>query len=216
MKAFFIGLAIGAAIVVALVLMRGCSKTTPLQQSKTAVDSIESIKRHVYDSAQRVDSPIIAFQRVEIDSFLDVTNSLHATQLIMKYAMDSLKDHIGNTLAALDEARGRHDTVKIGRNCDSLEAQVKQGIPMVTGYNTLTDSIIQAHVAIEVIQDSTIAMLTRDNIAAHGVITAQDLRYQVISADDKTKTMQLKIYKPVAIGGVVVFIVITTLKILLK
>jgi len=211
---YLIAILLGAAI--CFTLMRWCGKSTPLQQSKTAVDSFDRVKRHMYDSAQRMDSPIIAYQRIEIDSFLDITNSLHASQVIMKYNMDSLKDRIGNTLAALDEARGRHDTVKVGRNCDSLEAEVKDGVPMVTGYSTLTDSIIQTHIAIEVIQDSTIAMLTRDNIAAHGVITAQDLRYQVVNADDKIKTIQLRIYKPVAIGGAAIIAAEIIYKILLK
>ncbi len=208
------GFALAALLALGCMLLYSeCNKPKPGPDPGQSV--MASLKAG-YDSAQRVDTPQIIALKAEKDSLYDLTNELRAGQLIMQYTIDTLGDKIGNTLVATDAARVKHDTITLLQNCDSLEAEVKQGIPMVTGYTKLTDSLVKAYVAETVVQDSIIAKLTRDNGIAGATITAQQLQYQIINKDDVTKTAELKIYRPVAIGGAAIIVGYVVLKILLK
>lgn len=198
-----------------LLLYSKCNKAKPAPDPDM-VAAVASARQAGYDSAQRLDTPQIMQDRVKIDSLTDLTNDLLEDKLLLQFQLDTLGDRIGNTLVATDEARIKHDTVLIVQNCDSLEAQVKEGIPMVTGYTTLTDSIVKTYVARAVVQDSIIAKLIRDNALGASTITAQQLAYQIVNKDDNAKTAQLRIYKPVAKGGAAIIVGYIVLKILLK
>jgi hypothetical protein len=196
-----------------LLLEKSCNKAVT-----TAPDASQQVMAALkagYDSAARADSPVIEALSYRSDSLQDVIDNLTARQTIMQYTLDVMGDTVKMTLAALDQARAKHDTVPMVVNCDSLEAQVKRGIPEINGYTQLTDSIIQAAVAEATVQDSVIAKLNQLNNMASSTITAQQLQYDIIHKDDVSKTAQLKFYKPAAIGGVGLLAAIIVLKIIL-
>jgi len=204
------------AVILGMACLLLYSKCNTPKPGPDVGQAVQTAIQHGYDSAKSVDTPAIIQLTAEKDSLYDMTNQLRAGQLILQYTIDTLGDRIGRTMAATDEARIKHDTVEVLQNCDSLEAEVKRGIPAVTGYTTLTDSLVKTYVAEVVVQDSIIAKLTRDNAIAGKTITAQGLAYQIVSKDDVHKTAELRIYKPAAVGSVATIIAYITLKILLK
>lgn len=202
------GISLAIIAVLAFLLFRSC-KTKPLPAADKSAALVAS-----YDSTRRLDSTVIVDLTLQKDSLVDVADSLMARQTVMQFTLDTMGEHITGTMASLDVATIKHDTLKIILNCDSLEAQVKRGIPAVEGYTMLSDSLVKALVVSGTIQDSIIDKLTKDNKLASNVITAQQLDYSILNTDDKKKTAQLKIFKPVAIGGVAIVAGIILLKII--
>ncbi len=150
MKAFFIGLLVGAAIVVALVCMRGCSKTTSLQQSKTAVDSVVQADIAYHKTLQS------EIDRLTGDSSTqaDVIDN-QARQLAWYEAqLSNTGQEIGATIGRMDTSRAQHDTVPFIVDCDTLEGQVKQARVQVYGFRLATDSLLAARDQNDLIKDS--------------------------------------------------------------
>lgn len=169
-----------------------------------------------YDSARRLDSPRLAALARQRDSVSEVLDSVLSD---LDQARADLQDRAASvslTLASGDRARILHDTIRIVENCDSLRAEVKSGLPAVQGYMLLTDSAIGSAVARAVIQDSMIAMLSRDVAAGRATITAQQLQYEIVHKDDASKTAKLRIYRPMAIGGAAIIVAEIVLKFILK
>lgn len=191
-----------------LLLKQGCAQ--PVVADST--NQVMVAAKAGYDSAKRVDSPVIAVLTQKKDSLTDVVDSLSARLIITQYNLDELGDKITGTLEAGDLARVEHDTVEIVKNCDSLEVEVKADLPIIQGYTQLTDSLIRASVAQASVQDSIVAKLKSLNLVAGNTITAQQLQYAIINKDDMSKTAQLKIYRPVAIGGAALLAAIIVLK----
>lgn len=193
-----------------LLAMKSCHNTVAPDPAGQIMAGIKA----GYDSAERVDHAAIAALEEQKDSLQNVLDSLSVREIMMQYKLDILGDTVKQTLAALDQAKVRHDTIPILVDCDSLEAQVKRGVPQVQGFEKLTDSIIRAASAEGAVQDSVIERLTRLNNVADATITAQQLQYEIVHKDDLSKTTQLKIYKPVAFGGVALVVAAILIKLL--
>lgn len=195
-----------------LLLEKSCNKPTVVDTSATKMTQV----KQGYDSAAAEYIAQVNALKDQRDSLTDVVDSLLARDLMMQYALDMMGDTVKNTLAALDRAKVLHDTIPILINCDSLEQEVKRGLPAVKGFEEISDSVIKAATSQAIVQDSMIAKLARLNSVASETITAQQLQYQILHKDDQSKTAQLKIYKPVALGGVALAAVIIALKFILK
>lgn len=206
------GLALAIIALLAFLLLKGgCNKPVIADQTAAQMASIKS----GYDSAVKLYQPQIDSLAVQKDSLTDIVDDLRSQQYIMQYQLDLKGDSIQSTLATLDQVKVSRDTVRILANCDSLESEIRRGIPSVQAYAQLTDSIINASMAKGVIQDSMIAKLTRINKLGDSTITAQQLQFDLIHKDDMSKTTQLKVYRPVAIGGVALAAIIIVLKFIL-
>jgi hypothetical protein len=202
------GLSLAIIIVLAVILIRGGCKTPPAPAGPDPA--------RAYDSAKREDSPVIARLQVESDSLHETIDSLNRELWTTKWDLQNRAGDLSRTLAAADEARIIHDTPTYIVQCDTLRAEVKSGITAVSGYVHLSDTLINACVARGQIQDSIIARLTRLNGVADTTISRQRLRYEILNKDDMKKTVQLKFYKPVAIGEAAVIIGTIILKIIAK
>lgn len=124
-----------------VLLMRGCSKTTSLQQSKTAVDSVA--QRH----GDSIKWALSENDRLRGDSITqaDVIDN-QARQLAWYEAqLSSTGQEIGETMGRMDTARIRHDTIPFIVNCDTLEDQVKQARVQIHGFRLATDSLIDSY-----------------------------------------------------------------------
>lgn len=198
------GLSIALIILLAFLLIRGCKMTPP-------VDNGASI-RAAYDSAKRVDSPVIARLSREKDSLGNKIDTLTAALLDADQDLQARAGDLSGTMTALDQARERKDTVARLAHGDTLEAEVKAGIPAVKGYVRLTDSLINAGVAQRQVSDSIIVKLNSLNHVGETTITQQQLQYDILHKDFQHNTAQLKFYKPVAIGGAAAVAIIIVLK----
>lgn len=199
------GLSLAIIALLSCLLIRDC-RTKPVPIDTGALVTAG------YDSAQRVDTPQIVAWKARGDSLEDLVDSMHIRQIVMQFTLDTMGDNITHTMVGLDQAKIQHDTVQVTTDCDVLEALVKKGIPAVEGYTHLSDTIVNNLMAENSIQDSIIAKLTILNKMAGNTITAQQLDYSILNLDDKTKTAQLKIYKPVALGGMAAVVAFLVLK----
>lgn len=113
--------------------------------------SQDSMMHHVTDSVRllqaKADSFIILKKDRVIDSLIPLVN-------MARSAVNAKGHQIAGTIAAGQEARVLHDTVKILSNCDSLVEEVQSGAQLVGGYEYLTDSLIRALKRQRRIQDS--------------------------------------------------------------
>lgn len=199
MKAFFIGLAIGAAIVVALVLMRGCSKTTPLQQSKTAVDSTAAADAAFHKSLQS------EIDRLQGDSATaqDVIDN-HARQLAWYEAqLSNTGQQIGSTIKVMDSIRIIHDTPALVISCDTLEDQVKQARVQIHGFRLATDSLIDAYQDQGRIKDSMTQAFRSAFLHADSTGSFYLLQYNTLYKQQKRSILTEKITGAAAIVALV-------------
>jgi len=207
------GLALAIILALAVLLaFKSCQKPVP---GPDASQQVMAAVKAGYDSARRVDSPQLVALTRQKDSVSMVLDSVLSD---LDHARADLQDRaaaLSQTLASGDDARVLHDTIRIVQNCDSLRAEVKSGVPAVQGYMLLTDSAIATTVARAIIQDSIISKLSRDVAAGRAAITAQQLQYEIVHKDDASKTAQLRVYRPVAIGGVGILAAIIVLKFIL-
>jgi len=151
MKAFFIGLLVGAAIVAALVCMRGCSKTTPLQQSRTAVDSMSQADVAYHKTLQSEIDRLTGDSSTQADVI-----DIQARQLAWYEAqLSNTGQEIGATINTMDSVRIIHDTPALVISCDTLEYQVKQARVQIHGFRLATDSLLAARDGMDRIKDST-------------------------------------------------------------
>lgn len=208
---FFVTAVLAGTIV--FLLMKGCQKSSSVPD---ASQQIMAGAKAGYDSARRVDSPALAILARQKDSVANVNDVLSQEIVDMQSGLQQRAGDIAATLSAGDHARVIHDTVKIVQNCDSLGAEVKSGIPAIQAFAVLTDSMVHASEARASIQDSIIARLQRDNAVAQATIGAQERQYDLVHKDDVSKTAQLKIYRPVAIGGVGILVAAIVIKFLIK
>ena len=196
-----------------LLLYEKCNKGTPLPDiAQVKMNAAQA----AYDSAKRQDTPIIARLNLKSDSLskgwaADKQRLAAANQNLQARAVD-----LRNTLSALDQARVDHDTSGRLLHSDTLEAEVKAGIPAIEGYTHLTDSMINSCEAQVAIKDSIIYFKDKLLHAADTAMTAQRLAFDIIHRDDVSKTAQLKFYRPAAIGGAGILAAIIVLKIFFK
>lgn len=198
------GLSIAVIILLAFLLIRGCH-TPP------TIDTSASI-RAGYDSAKKIDAPIIARLSLEKDSLGNRIDTLTAALLDADQDLQARAGDLSKTMAALDQARERKDTAARLAHADTLEAEVKAGIPAVEGYTHLSDSLISVCSARGRISDSIIEKLTSLNRIADTTITKQQLQYDMLHKEYGRKSAQLIFYKPVAIGGLAVAAILIALK----
>lgn len=199
-------------VLACLLVYQHCHKSAPGPDASQQVMAAVKIG---YDSCRRLDSPTIAAEMRRGDSLSGVVTRVTADLKRTRADLEDRATAISRTLASGDDARVLHDTIRIVQNCDSLRAEVKSGVPAVQGYMLLTDSAIATIVVRTIIQDSIISKLSRDVAAGRAAITAQQLQYEIVHKDDASKTAQLRIYRPVAIGGVGILAAIIVLKFIL-
>lgn len=145
---YLIAILLGAAI--CFMLMRGCGKVSPVQQSKTAVDSAAMADASYHKNLQS------EIDRLEGDSATaqDVIDN-QARQLAWYEAqLTNTGQEIGQTMGRMDTARIRHDTIPFIVDCDTLEGQVKQARVQIHGFRLATDSLIDSYQAQLRIDDS--------------------------------------------------------------
>lgn len=167
-----------------------------------------------FDSAKAQDTPIIHRLNVKSDSIGQVLAAERKLRQTTEINLQARGADLRRTLAALDQAREIHDTAGSIKQGDSLETQVVSGIPAVEGFTHLTDSMINSCEAEVAIKDSIIFFKDKLLKAADTTITAQQLQYAIVHKDDAKKTAQLKFYRPTAIGGIGIFVVITLIKLI--
>lgn len=145
---YLIAILLGAAI--CFMLMRGCNKTTPLQQSKTAVDSVAMADAAYHKNLQS------EIDRLEGDSATaqDVIDN-QARQLAWYEAqLTNTGQEIGQTIKAMDSVRIIHDTPAFVSNCDTLETQVEAARVQVHGFRLANDSLQAERDHNDLIKDS--------------------------------------------------------------
>lgn len=193
-----------------LLLRGGCGNPAPAIADTTKI-SMDALRRG-YDSARGVDTPIIVRLTWKSDSLASAIDTLQGDLVHANENLQARAGDLGRTMEALDQARAARDTAARLLHGDTLEAEVKSGIPAVEGYTHLTDSLVKACVARGQVQDSIISRLRGLNLVANTTISRQRFYYEILHKDDVYKTAELKFYKPVAIGGVAVVAAIIVLK----
>lgn len=134
----------------AILLMRGCDKTTPLQQNKTAVDSAGQADAAYHKSLQS------EIDRLEGDSATaqDVIDN-QARQLAWYEAqLSNTGEEIGQTIKVMDSVRIIHDTPALVSSCDTLENQVEAARVQIHGFRLATDSLLAERDHNDLIKDS--------------------------------------------------------------
>jgi hypothetical protein len=213
MKTLWPGVAVAIIVVLSFLLIRQCrSKPNPVDTTKVAMDALKS----GYDSAKKQYLPQIAGLIKVKDSLTYQIDTLSASLALAHQDLQTRAGDIAQTLLSGGEARASHDTIRILQNCDSLRSQVIAGIPAVQSFEHISDSTIKIYASRSAIQDSIIGKLQKLNKLGDSTITAQQLQYEIIHKDDVSKTVQLRIYKPVAIGGVALVAAIIVLKFITK
>lgn len=191
---------------VAVILLLGCLLLYQKCNKPDPMPDIAQIKMNAaqvaYDSAKRQDTPVIARLNLKSDSLskgwaADKQRLAAANQNLQARAVD-----LRNTLSDLDQARASHDTAGRLLHSDTLEAEVKSGIPAIEGYTHLTDSMINSCEAQVAVKDSIIYFKDKLLHSADTAMTAQRLAFDIVHKDDASKTRQLNFYKPAtAVGG---------------
>jgi hypothetical protein len=202
------GFSVAIILVLAFLLLRECKVKPAPEPDK------DRLLARGYDSAKRTDSPVIVRLTRLGDSLQSVSSALQAQLAIAKQDLQQRGRQLTTTLAALDQSKAAGDTAARLRHGDTLEAEVKAGIPAVEGYSHLSDSLIHNCIAENMVKDSVIGLLSRRLYLADTTITAQQLAYKIVHKDDDKKTAQLRFYKPVAVGGVVVIALTVLFKII--
>lgn len=202
-----------AGIVIGVIfwLRSGCNKPDVPDASQ----KIEAAAKAAYDSARAIDTPIIAHWKAQGDSMAKAYDTLKRKYTAASHSLQARADDLRRTIADLDAARGAHDTAGQLQRGDTLEAEVETGIPAVEGFTHLTDSMINACEAQVSIKDSIIFAQGSLAKVANSTITTQQMQYDLIHKDDVKKTNQLKFYKPVAIGGIGLLVLVLTTKLLI-
>jgi len=190
-------------------LRSGCNKPNVTDASQ----KIEAAAKAAYDSARNIDSSIIVSLKAKSDSLDQELAAEKKRRITAERNLQDRAADLHRTIAALDQARANLDTSRRLTEGDTLEAEVKSGIPAVEGFTHLTDSMINAAEAQLAVKDSIIFRQNELGKVAQTTITAQQLQYEIINKDDANKTAALKFYRPVAIGGIaaVALIVVVSL-----
>jgi hypothetical protein len=140
----------------------------------------DSMMRHIADSVKllqaREDSFVILRKDRIIDSLVPLVN-------MAKNAVNTKGHQIAGTIAAGQSARVLHDTVKILASCDSLVAEVQAGVNLVSGYEYLTDSLIDVLQQQRRIQDSILSLRAATIRLLQAGLDSSDVRYQHLYTD---------------------------------
>lgn len=163
--------------VLAFLQFRGCQEGP---SHVAEAQSQDSMMRLVGDSVRHLqileDSLIIRKKDRVIDSLVPLVN-------MAKTAVNAKGHQIAGTIAAGQEARTLHDTVKILSNCDSLVEEVQSGAQLVGGYEYLTDSLINALKEQRRIQDSVSTLHLLTIRLLQGGLDSSNSRYQNLYKD---------------------------------
>jgi len=207
----WLGLAVAAIIIGAFLWLRsGCGKPNVADATQIAMTALKS----GYDSAKREDQGNVN----RLKDTVKVLTTLLAEEKKRKApaaaALQTRKGNAERTISRLDSARIAKDTAGQLRQGDSLEAQVKSGIPAIEAFTHLQDSLINTEEQIVAAKDSVIFFQDKLIKKADTTITAQQLQYAIIHKDDARKTAALKFYRPVAIGGIAAVALIVVISLL--
>lgn len=126
------------AAAVVLLLMRGCSKTTPLQPGKTAVDSASKADTAYHIGLQTTIDRLVSDSIAMRDSIDNQARQLAWYDV----TLSADDDQITETMRALDTAKAHHNTVEIVAVCDSLQGEVISARKDVILYKGSADSLI--------------------------------------------------------------------------
>lgn len=196
-----------------LFYMRGCH-SGPSPETAAAIQRADSAQ-HELDSLKTVTLPQIAQLCRDTAAGNRRYDSLRRADSSVRVDIYAGIAAVKENLTAGDAAAARHDTAAILINWDSLRAQVKAGLPIVIKHDTLDMEQILACEANGRVKDSLAAGWERLYHAADTANTFQKKAFAGLQKDFNRQQFALKIWKPVAIGGVaytVLSIVIHSLK----
>lgn len=204
------GLAVAIILLGAFFWLRGCGNSPDVDSSQ----KIENALQSGWDSAKRADLPIISRLKIHDDSLGHQLDQEKSRRLAAEQNLKTRKSNALQTVSRLDSARAARDTAAQLHQGIELENQVKAGIPAIEAYDHLTDSMINDFTDRMAIKDSIIFFQGKMLKKADTTITAQQVQYEIIHRAYDRKTMQLKFYKPVAIGGVATAAILIALKLI--
>lgn len=139
MKAVFPYLLVAVlAAAVAILLMRGCSKTTLPQPDNAAVDSVTKAYG-TYKSFAQANADSLEDKLLLKDDTID---NLSREMAWDEAQLSDQGDQIDATMRMLDSARARHDTIQVVISCDSLEGQVRVAQSEAIIYRGTVDSLL--------------------------------------------------------------------------
>src|SRR5579859_2213841 len=108
-------------------LRSGCNKPNVTDASQ----KIEAAAKAAYDSARNIDSSIIVSLKAKSDSLDQELAAEKKRRITAERNLQDRAADLHRTIAALDQARANLDTSRRLTEGDTLEAEVKSGIPAV-------------------------------------------------------------------------------------
>jgi hypothetical protein len=205
-----VGLVVGIG---GVLFFKGC-RSGPSPETISATIRADSAQ-HVLDSTKAVDLPQIALLRADtarkarhIDSLQHDRDSLGKDLAIRGRQVQQLLDEG-------DAADSSNDCAAIRVNWDSLRAEVKAGLPIVMANDKISNEEITAFIAQGRVKDSLAMYWERLFHSADTANTLQKMAFTSLQKDFNKQQFAMKVWKPVAIGGmglVVLDIIIHSLK----
>jgi hypothetical protein len=183
MKAFLVKywklLVLGVVVVLIFFLWKGCKPGPDHSGDKTTVDSVHVDLAAVVKSGQQ---RIAVLQRDSAEKEVEI-DALIADKLNMQRDLNSRSQIVTQTIASGNRARAIHDTLLILSNCDSLREEVISDIPVIEGYQDLTDSLIGALSAQGIVKDSIAANWKYLFLKADSAESIENGKYNALYSD---------------------------------
>lgn len=203
MKIFFrnVGLVIASLCVLGgliSILWKGCRFGSDHTAEASHLDSLQ----HTYDSSKASGLREITRLRGDSAQWASRFDSLRRQDSAVREDLLARAEVVRNTLTGGDLAASRLDTAAILINWDSLRAEVKAGLPIVILHDSLSQEQIQTCIAQGRVKDSIAEMWHTLFALTDTAYTQTRTAYKGLLKDYNRQQFQVKLWKPIAIGGI--------------
>lgn len=182
-----------------LFFLKGCS-----HEAAPAIIDIRSDSAHaqwLLDSGRMARKIVdLSFEKDSLQIRLDTTlPRLDSFRRLLAIGIPKVE----KTLATGQDARNRGDLPALALSWDSLRPLIIGALPLVTGADSLSQQVIADCIAQGRVKDSLANSWRYLYLRTDTLYNAEHKDNQVLRVDNAGLKKQLKIYKPVAIGGAV-------------